>query len=249
MRKPYVVLYVLISFVLTCPTTVFATVMQNSNWIVKDGNFNPISGTSTNSNFKLNFSSQGYSNFTGTNYTVTSGFQLSGTGSSTTTSSASALPSLRFTISNLTVNFGELNPGEPILRANTVKISNSSSYGYTINAKENHPMRSINSEIADTTCDSGTCTETSANAWTSPLTYGFGYRCDNISGTGCNSQFSQRSFYKQFANTEANETAQNVAAGSWGESEVQITYKVNIAQSQKPGDYENIINYIAAPTF
>jgi hypothetical protein len=80
------------------------------------------------------------------------------------------------------------------------------------------------------------------------LTYGFGYRCDNQSGTDCDTQFSDSTFYKPFA---ASPSAVAVMSGiTVGRNKVsQITYKLNISGAQPAGLYTNVINYIATPTF
>ena len=93
-------------------------------------------------------------------------------------------------------------------------------------------------------------TQTTAAAWVNPLTYGFGYRCDNVSGSDCSAGFANSDYYKQFANRSKGETPQvvmsslNVGRSRQGE----ITYKVNISATQLAGQYQNIIMYIATPT-
>ncbi|MBI4091723.1 MAG: hypothetical protein HY427_00755, partial [Candidatus Levybacteria bacterium] len=91
---------------------------------------------------------------------------------------------------------------------------------------------------------------TTAAAWTSPLTYGFGYRCDNVSGSDCSSAFATTNFYKQFASEEAVEPAQVVMSTSnvGRNRQGKITYKINISASQPAGIYQNVIKYIATPS-
>ena len=215
--------------------------MKSSNFILRGGNFNQASGRPTNSNFRLGFTSGelGIGLYSGTNYKVRAGFQYLRPGS------------FRFSITNLAITFGTLHPGEPISRTSNLTITNTSAYGYSVTAAEDHPMRVLSSgvDIPDTTCDSGTCTQVTPSAWTSLLTYGFGYRCDNISGSDCPSGFATSTFYRQFANLEGNESPQYVMQGvNNGTKTVQITYKVNISQTQAAGLYQNVIRYIATPS-
>lgn len=233
-----ILVFLLISF---SPKSASALTMTNDNWILKGGNFNELSGTVSNSTYKLGFTSGEFASglYSGTNYKVRAGFQY-----------LRPTDTFRLTISNLIINFGTLNPGEPITRTNNITIANRAAPGYQVTTLEDHPMRSSTTDIPDTTCDAGICTETTSSIWSSPLAYGFGFRCDNLTGTDCNSGFSGSTLYKQFANKEGSETPAIFMSGGNGTSrQVQITYKVNVSQTQAPGTYQNSITYIASPTF
>lgn len=125
--------------------------------------------------------------------------------------------------------------------------------GYQVTASENTPLTITNTSVTipDTTCDAGNCSQTTAAPWTSTLTYGFGYRCDNVSGTDCSQDFATTTNYKQFANTAKSELPVAVMSGTGASTnkQAQITYKVNISGSQTAGVYANGITYIATPTF
>lgn len=217
--------------------------MSNPSYKIHFGNLNSAAGKGSNSQYKLGVTvgqiAPGL--YSGTNYTVRAGFQYI----------KSIIP-FAFSISSFFVDFGPITPGTPITRTNTLTVSNGSAYGYQVLAFENHPLRVSSSgvSIPDTTCDGGSCSEVTASAWTSVLTYGFGYRCDNVTGTDCNSGFSTGTYYKQFANNESSETAQSVMSSSnvGRNRKVQITYKANISASQAAGEYNNIITYIATPS-
>ena len=241
MLKHIFLLHLLFCVCLIVPSSTSAITMTNDNWILKGGNFNDFSGSSSDSTHKLSFTGGEFAVglYSGTNYKVRAGFQY-----------LRPTDTFRLTISDLTINFGDLNPGEPISRTNTVTISNQSAPGYQLTALENHPMRSGTTDIPDTTCDDGVCTEITSSTWDSLLAYGFGFRCDNLTGIDCDSGFSQATAYKQFANQESGEVpAVFMSGGSEASSSAQITYKVNISQAQTPGTYQNSITYIASPTF
>lgn len=218
-----------------------AQTMSNTNYIIRMGNLNSISGKPTGSNYQLSFTSgeTGSNLFTGTNYTVRAGFQY-----------IYSLVSFRFSISNTLIDFGVITPGTPVLRANLLTVSNGSANGYQVTSSQNHNLRVNTSgqEIPPTTCDAGSCTPTTAAAWTSSLVYGFGYRCDNVSGSDCDSQFSDTTFFRPFVSSPSAVTVMS-SANVGKNRKVNVNYKVNIAQTQAAGLYTNILNYIATPTF
>ena len=219
------------------------TSMSNGNFIVRFPNLNSFAGKPTNSSYKLGITGGQTAPglYSGSNYKVRAGFQYI----------KSIIP-FSFAISSIFIDFGPITPGAPVTRTNTLTISNGSAFGYTVLARENHPLR-VNSSgvsIPDTTCDAGTCTESTSAAWSSLTTFGFGYRCDNVTGTDCQSGFAGASDYKQFASSESAELAQPVMTGvNVGRNiQTQITYKVNISASQPAGAYQNYITFIALPT-
>ena len=216
-----------------------AQTMSNSYYIIKMGNLNSAAGKSVNSQYSLNQTlgqtSPGL--YTGTNYTVKAGFQYIKTGQ---------IP-FAFSISQNILDFGVITPTNPVTRATNLTISSGSAKGFTVIASENRPLTSAVGTIPDTTCDNGDCNSLKAALWTSSLTYGFGYRCDNLAGTNCVSGFSD-SFYKPFAATPS---AASIMTSNLGGAnrKSQITYKVNVSGSQAPGLYTNIVTYIASPGF
>lgn len=217
--------------------------MSNGNYIIRWPNLNSFSGKPTGSGYKLGITGGQTAPglYSGSGYKIRSGFQYIVFGAPFT-----------FSISSIFIDFGPLTPGAPVTRTNTLTITNRSAYGYTVLASENHPLRAnaVGATIPDTTCDPGTCSETTAAAWANLTTFGFGYRCDDISGTDCPDAFATPTFYKQFASSESAELAQTVMAGSNVGSDVQtqITYKVNISTTQIAGKYQNLINFIAFPS-
>ena len=217
--------------------------MTNANYTILEGNLNSVAGKPTNANYKLGITvgELGSGLYSGTNYKVRAGFQY-----------IYSIIKFQFSLSSILIDFGTLTPTNPVTRTQTLTISNGSAHGYTVTASENHPLLvdSTGAVIPDTTCDSGTCTESTSSAWSNTLTYGFGYRCDNISGTDCATGFSTGTFYKQFPDLSASETAQSVMTGAnvGRNKQVQITYKANISGTQPGGEYRNIITYIATPT-
>jgi len=235
--------------VLVCIGSIFAPranafTMSNLDFILDMGNLNSFAGKKSNSQFTLTDTGGQLAPglFSGPNYKVRSGFQY-----------IYSIIAFRFTISSLFIDFGTLSPTSPVTRNNILTISNGSAFGYGVTAFENHQLLANTSGqiIPNTTCDAGTCTTTVSSDWTNTLTYGFGYRCDNVSGTDCATGFTDPNDYKQFADESAAQTPVAVMVGSnvGQNKQVQITYKVNVSGSQAAGSYTNVITYIATPTF
>ena len=217
--------------------------MSNSSYVIRFPNLNSFAGKPTNSDYKLGITGGQTAPglYSGAGYKVRAGFQYINFGAA-----------FSFSISSLFVDFGPVIPGTPVTRINNLTVTNRSSYGYTVLASENHPLR-INASgvsIPDTTCDSGTCNEQSSSAWSSLTTFGFGYRCDNITGADCQSGFTNAANYRQFASSESAELAQPVMRGvnAVRGAQSQITYKLNVSTTQPAGLYENVINFVAVPS-
>ncbi len=221
-----------------------AFTMSNANYIIEMGNFNTGAGQPSNSNYKatVTIGQTAPGLYSGTNYKVKAGFEY-----------IYPFTPFSFTISQTLIDFGILSPTNPVTRTNLLTVSTSSSYGYAVTGYENHQLLvpSSGAIIPDTTCDNGLCTETTPAAWTNTLTYGFGFRCDNVSGTDCSSDFATSTDYKQFADNSKGETPQTVMsdATSGKNRQSQITYKVNISGTQAAGSYTNVVTYIATPTY
>lgn len=160
-------------------------------------------------------------------------------------------PPLIFSISETMIDFGKLSPTDPVTRTNILSVSQSGFGGYSIIGFEYHPLTSSSSSIPNTACDDGQCSPNESSPWENVLTYGFGYRCDNLEGNGCVGDFTNSSFYKRFSNMAIEETPQILMRGEAykKEGKIQITYKVNVPPTQAEGVYTNIINYIASPNF
>src|ERR1035437_2136496 len=216
-----------------------AQTMSNSDYIIRMGNLNSIAGHPSGPNYKVLFTvgQTGAGLYSGTNYKVRSGFEYI----------KSIIP-FRFTVSNVFIDFGIISPTIPVLRTNLLTISNGSAFGYQVSTSQNHNLR-VNpygapAEIPATACDGPSCTPTTAAAWTNSLTYGFGYRCDNVNGTDCDSQFLTTNYYKPFISSPSAIIV--MSSPNVGKNKIsQVTYKLNVSGIQAAGLYKNIINYIA----
>ncbi len=159
--------------------------------------------------------------------------------------------SASLTISDINVIFGTVIPGEPLKRTITLSIKNRSKFAINVLTGENSPLKDLKTKaiIPDTTCDDGICKELLASAWTSPLVYGYGMRCENIKGYSCIEGFEDE-YYRQFANIKANEAFQPIIMVAKNSNfSARIVYKLNIAPTQTKGNYQNITTFILTPSF
>lgn len=223
---------------------VLAFSMSNDNYVIDFGNLNMTSGKKSGPNYTVTdtVGQLAPGLYSGTNYQVRAGFQY-----------IYSITPFRFRITNIDIDFGTLSPTNPVTRTSNLIVSNGSANGYAVTAYENHELLvpATGQLIPDTTCDNGLCTQTASQLWTSTLTYGFGYRCDNVASTDCATGFTTANFYKQFSDNSKNEVPQTIMTGTnvGRNKEVQVTYKVNISGTQAAGVYSNVITYIATPTF
>jgi hypothetical protein len=223
------------------PTQALAITMQGPNYILHQGDLNMSSGLPKNNQYKLkNTLSPTSPKATGTNYIIDAGFPY-------------ILPSQDFslTLSQTLLDFGILSATNPVTRTTTLSLFNQTAPGYQIFAYENHPLRLDTSEtIPDTTCDNGACTQTVSSLWTNTLTYGFGYRCDNISTTPCPDDF-QPNYYRQISDLTKAETPAPILTGTTQAKTIQakLTFKLNTSKNQAKGQYKNTITIIAVPTY
>ncbi len=235
------------AYVATRPT--FALNMSNSQWILQMG--------SVNNNFAGLKSGSGYTLrdtggqvapglYSGTGGKVRAGFQYIG----------SLIP-FSFKISGegvTSVDFGIIDPTNPVTRTQTLSVTNGSAHGFVVTIAENHALLDppTGSSIPDTTCNAGDCTSTTATLWDSIFAYGFGYRCDQVGVTNyCPTDFATTNFYRPVANTSLSQNPATVMSGAnvGRNMQVQITYKANISTSQGAGFYSNVLTYVLTPTF
>ena len=222
------------------PLASWAVDMSSDSYKIQWGNVNLGSGRQTSSNYQLGITlgQTAPGLYTSTGYKVRAGFQYI----------HSIIP-FSFAISSLAIDFGNLTPESPKTATNILTVQAGGAGGYQVLAFENHPLRSQTGRvIADTTCDSNDCDETQAGVWQSTTTFGFGF---NMSGDDVPADFTDTTYFRQFANQENSETPQAVMTSNnvTRQSQATVTYKANIAASQAAGNYENAIVYIAIPGY
>lgn len=236
--------FILILFAIynSLSTVCLGQTFDSENFHIEFGNFNMTSGRKTSTTYTLTdtVGQNAPGQYDNTGYTVKAGFQYI---------YDQSIP-LSFKISNLDLNFGNLVPNVGSTLTNTLTVSTPTAHGYDILALADHPLKTIggNVTIPDTKCNSGTCSESTSDVWTSSTAYGFGF---NASGNGTSSYFTDSTYFRQFADKSANETSQVIISenSSVKDHLSTITYKVNISPNQSAGTYQNSINFIMVPKY
>lgn len=215
-----------------------AETMESSNYRIRMGNFNMTSGTKSSASYSLTdtVGQTAAGLFTSAGYSVKAGFQYIYT-----------LYPFSFTISDLLVDLGTLTPSSFSSDSNTLTVS-APGQGYSVTTYEINRLKSASNYIPDTTCNAGTCTETSAEVWTSTAAYGFGY---NASGDDVAADFTDSTYFRPFPDDSAAENPATVMTRSSAgrDRATTITYKANIDGTQAAGNYTTGIIYIATPVY
>lgn len=222
----------------------YADNLASPDFKIQMGTINITGGEKSGGGYKLSdtVGQTAQGQFDSTGYRVKAGFQYV----------RSTIP-FSFTISNLNIDFGTLVPNTPATASNTLRVTSGSAYGYTVKAIEDHTLQtSAGQNIADTSCNASTpCDINSATAWNHPGRYGLGY---NMSGTDVDTSiFIDSSYYRPFANnflghnpvTVMTKSGVTTSAGSTA----TVTYTILIPGSQPAGKYQNIVQYIAVPSY
>jgi len=218
--------------------------MSSDNYKVQWGNINIGAGQdlekSGGGNYLLDLTmgQTGPGLYSKTGYKVRAGFQYI----------HSIIP-FTFTISDLTIDLGNLIPQTPATDTNTLTVSAGGAGGYQVLAYESHPLRSETGvEISNTSCDNGNCTKTNAEIWSQNTTYGFGF---NINGDDTPADFVDPTYFRPFADFETYGAGEEIMASSEATKSAQatVTYKANISQTQAAGNYQTQIVYIAVPRY
>lgn len=139
---------------------------------------------------------------------------------------------LEISLSTNLIDYGPLNPTNPIKRQLNISIDAGSSHGFSLFAFEDHPLRLDENIIPDTTCDTGSCTQKNKASWINPFTFGLGFSFDDKA-------------YQQFADFSNHEIMEKIEPG-------KMIIKLNINQNQplaKDKNYENSLIFLVLPKY
>lgn len=240
-----VYLLFLISYFLFTPANAGALTMSNNNYLLQSS-LDSTTGTLNNSTYKLE-GSVGQNSpdaAKSQDYSLTQAPQPK--------SSAARIVPFLFRISETIIDFGTLSPTNPVTRQHVITTQTGSAFGFTLYGSSNQPLTNIqNAIIPHTTCDNGQCNTDNSSVWTSTLTYGFGYRCEDKKSISCKTGFSKQNYFKQIPNVSSQEDAVVILGSAlpFYTSEAVLTYKLNVSGTQPQGNYENTITYIAVPSY
>jgi hypothetical protein len=155
-----------------------------------------------------------------------------------------------FSLSKLTIDFGELSPGFFANDNHTLTINTGSAGGYQIYVFEDRPLTQTNNpseQIPNTTCNTG-CTKSLAGIWDNPSNDGFGF---NVVGDNVASDFINSSYFRPFADNSLGEdmeiimSSDNVAF----DETATVTYQAVPSVSQAAGEYQTYVVFVAVPGY
>jgi len=216
--------------------------MRSNSYRVQWGNINIGSGKQNSGSYNVTYTMGQIApgQFGETGYIVRAGFQYI----------HSIIP-FSFSISDLSIAFGSLTPQALTTDTNVLTVGAGGTGGYQVLAYEDHPLRldtNSNVNIANTVCDNGNGTKTSAEVWQQTSTYGFGF---NMSGDDIPTDFTDSTYFRPFADWETDGAGEEVMASSavTKSSQATVTYQVNVDTTQEAGNYSNAIVYIAVPRY
>jgi hypothetical protein len=226
------------------PQPANATEMRSDSYWIQFGNLNVTSGEKSSASYNVTdtvgqLGAGPYGEYGSSTWFVGGGFQY-----------IYQIDEFSFVISDLIINLGSIIFGVHNSADNTLTITTKGAGGYIIYAYEAHPLKiqSGSTTLPDTTCDAGTCTETTAQVWSNQSIPGFGF---NMSGDDVPADFVDTTYFRQFADISAAETAQVVMSSTdiADSRQSTVTYKVGMPATQAAGNYETHVVYIAVPGY
>lgn len=223
---------------------ILADRLESDSYVVTFGNFNVTSGEKSSASYNVTdtvgqVANGPYGSYGSSTYFVGGGFQY-----------IYQIDSFAFSISDVSVELGEINPGVHNSATNDLTITTKGAGGYIVYAYEEHPLRHQNgtTDIPDTSCDGGTCTISSAQVWSNQSIAGFGF---NMTGNDIPADFVDSTYFRPFADDSDSDpmqivmTSPNIAS----QKTATVTYKAGISNTQAAGDYQTNIRFIAVPGY
>ncbi len=213
--------------------------MFSNNYTIRTGNFNITSGLKSSGSYSLTDTvGQTVANyFSSTGYHVKAGFQYLYT-----------LDNFSFAVSDQAINL-TLSPNFFSTDSHNLVVT-APGQGYSISVYELQKLTKSGGldTIQDTVCDSGPCTETSAEVWTNANNNGFGY---NLTGNDISIDFVTSSYFRPFPDFSLGENPATIMSSieSGKNRTSTVTYKLSPSGSQAAGTYSTNIIYIATPTY
>ncbi len=218
-----------------------------------------ITNPTSTGTYTVDISANGTQTDTGrTIVAIISGVSVSATVSESLTFSISGVNSSSCTLGNsvtavtttaTTVPFGTLSTNTFKKGCHNLTISTNAGDGYSITSQETDQLTNSGGDIIpDTTCDTGSCSESTGGAWATASNNGFGHTCF---GSDCVAAYSSGVNYRQFASIADSETAQVMQSntGPVNNSTSTVVYQISVSATQAAGDYSNTVVYIATAQF
>jgi hypothetical protein len=226
-----------------CMSTSFcyADDMYSTLYRVEEPNVNIGGKDSSSTNYYLSktVGQTAAGEYDSTGYIVKAGFQY-----------INSIIPFTFSISDTSIDFGTLAAQTPSTQNTVLTVGFGSAGTYQVTVEELGKLRTADgsSSIPDTTCNAGTCTETSAGVWTSTSVYGFGY---TMAGNDIPADFINTTYYRPFPDRSLSENPAIVMSSTNVGTNKQstMTAKSNISAVQPAGSYRTVLQFIATPSF
>lgn len=235
-------LYVLCSMFYAAPQ-VSSGNYESERYRIQQGTINiggENAGGSENYNLSVSLGQTAAAKFRSEGFIVRAGFQ----------SIHSIIP-FKFSISDTSIDFGNLTPNTPATAETTLTVSFGGAGQYQVTAAEQNPLETLaGTTIPDTQCDGGgsRCTERFARPWTSNNAYGFGY---NMNGDDISSDFINNSYFRPFPDQSTLEDPVVIMSNpNVGKNrQAKMLFKTNISAIQEAGSYKTVVRLFATPSY
>ena len=149
------------------------------------------------------------------------------------------------------VPFGTINANTFYQGCHDLQVSTNAGGGYSLAGIQNHQLQTAGGTVLpDTTCDSGTCTATTAATWTTATVNGLGHTCRNENANDCVSNYANGTLFRQFADMSSGEAPVSIMASTTPAiATSRIKYRLNRGTNQAAGTYTNTISYSLMATY
>jgi hypothetical protein len=243
MKKYCLIVLMVLTLGIMEASPAWAERLESDSYIIQFGNFNITAGEKSSASYNVTDTvgqtgAGPYGEYGVSNYFVGGGFQY-----------IYQIDEFFFQISKIYIDLGELTSGIHNSDSHTLNITTRNA-GYTVYAYEEHPLQHSSGlyTIPDTTCDAGTCSQTTAALWQTQTIPGFGF---NMTGHDIPLDFVNANYFRQFANQATSEPMQIVmsAVNASYRRQATVTYKAGIAGSQAAGKYETTVVFVAVPSY
>jgi hypothetical protein len=149
-----------------------------------------------------------------------------------------------FSLSNTTVDFGELKPSSHVENSVETSVTYSGKFGYQLSANVERPFQTFSgSVLSATTCAQvNPCTMELAKQWESKI-YGVGY---NNKGDDTSPDFVSEEFFRPLSDKTKN-VVLNFNDYTEDQRKSMIKFDIKTPSQQPEGSYFTIVNIIAIP--
>ncbi len=247
-KQPWGIIFSLLTFSLVSffwsVSPALAERLESNSYVIQFGNFNMTAGEKSGPSYSLTDTvgqtgAGPFGQYGSSSYFVGSGFQY-----------IYQIDTFSFRISRVAIDLGDLFPSDHSTGSHNLTITTRGAGGYSVYAYELHPLRHSDgtATIPDTTCDGGTCSQTTAAVWINQAIPGFGF---NMTGDDIPADFTDSTYFRQFADNSTAEAMQKVmsSVNIASSRTATVTYKAGVSGSQASGNYQTGVAYVAVPGY